>query len=72
MRYYPMSMGFVVLFFNDKSMLFMSEDLCDSIDILASQPTRMQWLQAENAINVLAIKHWKKWFPYKPETRWGR
>ena len=63
MKYMPSGMWFEVVFFNGGNKLFSTDDVCDNIDILASNPSRMQWLQAENTINKLAEKHWKKWFP---------
>lgn len=60
MYYWYANMSFEVEFFNGKSYSFCSDYVCPSIGLMQKNPTRMQWLEAENNITKLALKKWKE------------
>lgn len=53
-----------VKFFNGKVKIFLEEEVGNCLDLMQHEPTTMQWLQIENAVNILALMDWGKWFPH--------
>jgi len=60
-RYMYGGMWFEVLFFNGKTRLFSSDDVCPSLGLL-SHPDKMQMLEAQNNIEKFALKFWQNLF----------
>jgi hypothetical protein len=63
MAYLYGGMYFVVDFFNGRSKRFVAEQLCPSIGLCQEVPTPMQWLEAENTVELLVLKYYRKMFP---------
>lgn len=61
MVYHCGLMVFEVTFFN--GLIRTISDVVP-LDLFQKQPTPMQWLEAENMINNLAVTQWSEWFPY--------
>ena len=56
-------MYFDVDFFNGKTIRFAAEQLCPSIGLCQDAPKRMQWLEAENTVELFALKNYRMLFP---------
>ena len=65
MRYCYITMEVSVLFFNGEWKSFYTDHVCPSMNLMQCQPTRMQWLEIENAVTRAAEVEWKCWFPSK-------
>jgi len=63
LRYQYSVMNFEVTFFNGGVKLIPAEYVCPSIGMMQKEPNDMQYLEAENTINKMAVKHWQEWFP---------
>ena len=63
MRYNYGGMWFEVNFFNGKERRFSTDHVCPSIDLMQGEPTRMQWLEAENNIEKFVLEHYLELFP---------
>jgi|SaaInlV_130m_DNA_2_1039683.scaffolds.fasta_scaffold06926_6 hypothetical protein len=57
-------MMFIAEFFNGESLVFTSDQVCSGVCIMDRSPSRIQMLEAENNIHKLALRDWRKWFPY--------
>jgi hypothetical protein len=57
-RYRYGNMAFYVTFFSGKKRIFPSDFACPSIGLMQKQPTRMQWLEAQNTIEKFSIDNW--------------
>jgi len=51
-------MAFKVLFFTGAIRMFPTDFACPSISLVQKNPSRMQWLEAQNNIEKYAIKNW--------------
>lgn len=63
MSYHRSDMMLYVLLFNNKWFRFTIESLVPSVGLMQYRLTRMQELEAEQRINEIAEREWKKWFP---------
>jgi len=61
LHYMPGDMTIMVTFFNGLVKVFCTEFVCPSVDIIQFNMTRMQFLEAENNLNILATRDWKSW-----------
>jgi len=60
MKYSYGEMAFRVLFFNGLVVMCPTDHCCPSINLLQSNPSKMQWLEAQNSIEKYAIEHWSE------------
>lgn len=60
LRYMAGSMTFIVDFFDGMEMEFTTDDVCPDVGLMQFKITKMQYLQAENAITKLALRFWKE------------
>jgi len=63
MQYLYGGMYFDVEFFNGQKRRFIAEQVCPSIGLEQHEPTRMQWLEAEQNVGLFVIKHYRELFP---------
>lgn len=63
MKYLYSSMTFEVRFFNGRKVEFGTEFFCPTLELLAREPTRMQWLEAEDRITRYVEQNYRKLFP---------
>lgn len=63
MRYLYESMAFEVKFFNGREVKFGAEFFCPTIGLSQPEPTRMQWLEAEDRITRYVAGNYRKLFP---------
>lgn len=67
MVYIHTMMDFEVSFFNGEIVKFSTDFACPSVGIMQRDLTRMQWLQAENAITNYVLANWAPLFAAKTE-----
>lgn len=64
MLYLSYGMWFEVVFFDGHIKRFTTDLVCPEVDLMQNTATKMQYYEAENNINKLAVKYWSEWFPY--------